>query len=212
MRTALLLSNVDAPPKVIVFTSSLPAEGKTTMAVSMGRAAAQSGMRTVVIDSDLRNPALGKMLGHSPEAGLVEYLAGQVRLEDIMLLDEPSGMYVLPVATSAANPPDLLGSESMRGLLEKLKGEFDLVLLDSAPVLIVADTRVLGRVADKVVFIVRWEGTPRDAARSAVHMLRQFGADIAGVVFSRLDPKRQSRYGYGGSRYYYGGYSGYNAE
>ncbi|HJO23094.1 MAG: polysaccharide biosynthesis tyrosine autokinase [Myxococcota bacterium] len=209
LRAALLLSNVDAPPRVVVLTSALPSEGKTTMALSLGRASALSGARTVVVDADLRHPSLAKTLGLQPEAGLIETLAGQVSLEDVLIHDEASGLYVLPTATGAANSSDLLGSGSMQALLEKLKKDFSLVLVDSAPVLVVSDTRVLSQTCDKLVFIAQWEKTPRGAAAEAVHALRQFEVDIAGVVFSRLDLKRHARYGYGDSYSYYKNYSSY---
>ena len=97
----------------------------------------------------------------------------------------------------------------MQALLEKLKKDFSLVLVDSAPVLVVSDTRVLSQTCDKLVFIAQWEKTPRGAAAEAVHALRQFEVDIAGVVFSRLDLKRHARYGYGDSYSYYKNYSSY---
>ena len=211
LRSAVLLSNVDDPPRVIVLTSALPSEGKTTMALSLGRSAAASNVRTIVIDADLRNPSVARTLGLKPKAGLVEYLAGQVSLDEVLIVDEASGLFVLPAiaGSSPASPPDLIGSASMRSLLEKLKTEFSLVLLDSAPVLVVSDTRILGQASDKLVFIVQWEKTPRGATEEAVHALRQFDVDIAGVVFSRLDLRRHARYGYGDSYSYYGKYSGY---
>ena len=211
LRSAVLLSNVDDPPRVIVLTSALPSEGKTTMTLSLGRSAAASNVRTIVIDADLRNPSVARTLGLKPKAGLVEYLAGQVSLDEVLILDEASGLFVLPAiaGSSPASPPDLIGSASMRSLLEKLKTEFSLVLLDSAPVLVVSDTRILGQISDKLVFIVQWEKTPRGATEEAVHALRQFDVDIAGVVFSRLDLRRHARYGYGDSYSYYGKYSGY---
>ena len=211
LRSAVLLSNVDDPPRVIVLTSALPSEGKTTMALSLGRSAAASNVRTIVIDADLRNPSVARTLGLKPKAGLVEYLAGQVSLDEVLIVDEASGLFVLPAiaGSSPASPPDLIGSASMRSLLEKLKTEFSLVLLDSAPVLVVSDTRILGQISDKLVFIVQWEKTPRGATEEAVHALRQFDVDIAGVVFSRLDLRRHARYGYGDSYSYYGKYSGY---
>jgi hypothetical protein len=94
----------------------------------------------------------------------------------------------------------------MRGLLEKLKTDFELILLDSPPVLPVADAKVLSRIVDKVVLLVQWEKAPRGVVQDAVHALREFGADTAGVVFSRVDMKRYARYGYGDSDYYYSHY------
>ena len=116
--------------------------------------------------------------------------------------DADSGLRVLPTIQGAGNAPDLLGSESMRTLLEKLKTDFDLVVVDSPPVLLVSDAMVLGRICDKMVFVVKWEETPRQAAQEAVHRMRQFGVDVAGVAMSRIDTKRGAEYGGYGDSYY----------
>ena len=209
LRAKLLFS--DVPPKLLMFTSSLPSEGKTTTTINMGRSAAEAGMRVLVIDADLRHPNVAKTLGLEPKAGLVEYLEGETPLEDVLLLDEPSGMQVIPVASGTPNPPDLLASPAMRDMLEKLKIDFDLILVDTPPVLALADAKVVGRFVDKVVFVVQWQKTPRKAAQDAVRDLRAFGVDIAGAVFNRLDPELCSKYGYAGY-YYRGGYSHYNTN
>ncbi len=197
LRTALVLSNVDAPPRVVLFSSSMASEGKTTTVLSLGRSLARSGKRVIVVDADLRRPAVAGGLGLSSEAGLVEYLAGEVPLDDVIVADEASGMDVLPALAGAASAPDLLGSQKMRILLEKLKTDYDLVLVDSPPVLVVSDATVLGQLCDKLVFVVRWEQTPRQAAEDAVHRMAQFDIDVAGVVFGRVDTRRASGYGYG---------------
>ncbi|MFP8878513.1 MAG: polysaccharide biosynthesis tyrosine autokinase [Myxococcota bacterium] len=201
LRTALLLSNVDAPPRAVLFSSSIPSEGKTTTALSLGRAIARSEKRVVMVDADLRRPAVAKGLGLKPEAGLVECLSGEVSLDEVILEDEASGMHVLPALEGAANAPDLLGSEAMQTLLEKLKTDYDLVLVDSPPLLIVSDASVLGRICDKLVFVVKWEETPRAAAVDAVHRLRQFDIDVAGVVFGRVDTRRDADHHYGDGYY-----------
>ena len=202
LRTGLLLSNVDVPPRAVIFSSSLPSEGKTTSAISLARSVALSGKRVVLVDADLRRPAVAGGLGLKPEAGLVEYLAGEVSLDEVLLDDADSGMRVLPTIQGAGNAPDLLGSESMHTLLEKLKTDFDLVLVDSPPVLLVSDAMVLGRICDKMVFVVKWEETPRQAAQEAVRRLGQFGVDVAGVAMSRIDTKRGAEYGGYGDSYY----------
>ena len=201
LRTALLLSDVDAPPRAVVFSSSMPSEGKTTTAISLGRSIARSGKRVLLLDADLRRPAVSRELGLNPQAGLVECLSGQASLAEVILEDEASGMHVLPALEGAANAPDLLGSEAMRTLLEKLKTDYDLVLVDSPPVLIVSDASVLGRICDKLVFVVKWEETPRPAAVDAVHRLRQHGVPLAGVVFGRVDTRRDADHHYGDSYY-----------
>lgn len=202
LRTTLLLSNVDDPPRVVIFSSALPAEGKTTTVISMARSAACAGKRVVLVDADLRRPAVATGLGLSPEVGLVEYLADEASLDEILMTDEASGMQVLPTLERSAIAPDLLGSESMRALLGKLKTDFDLVLVDSPPLLLLSDAMVVGRMCDTMVFVVKWEQTPRPAALEAVLRVEQFEVDIAGAVFSRVDMKRGARYGGYGAGYY----------
>ena len=170
LRSALLLSNIDHPPRVVAVTSSMPSEGKTTMVLSLARASAQSGTPTLVIDADLRRSSIAKTFDLKPKIGLVECLTGEAHLKDALILDEPSGLSILPVVpgSAGANPPDLLGSDSMRALLEEAKKDFALVLIDSAPVLAVSDTRVLGKACDTLLFIAQWEETPRGAAEEAI--------------------------------------------
>ena len=214
LRTALALSNVDKPPRIILFTSALPDEGKTTTAVSFSRAAAYAGIRTLLIDCDLRHPSAHRAMGWEPaENGLVECLASRAKLEDVVRRDEDTGLDVLPVASGAANPPDLLSSAQMRRLLDQAADIYDLVIMDSAPVLPVADTRVLALQADKTVFIVKWETTPRDAAASAIKELRSYNVDLAGAVLAQVDTAKLAKYGYGASDgYYYGKYRHYYAD
>ena len=210
LRSALQLSNVDNPPKVILFTSALPNEGKTTSSVSFARAAAASGLKVALIDCDLRHPSVHKSFGlKRPEAGLVEFLAERLDLGQVMVKDPKSELDILPIATGTANPPDVLGSTQMKLLLERLRADYDLVVLDSAPVLPVSDSRVLSRIADETVFVVRWNETPRDAAQAAIRELRLYDANIAGAVLAVVDTATQAKYGYGDGGYYYGKYSRY---
>lgn len=210
LRSALQLSNVDNPPKVILFTSALPNEGKTTTSVSFARAAAASGLKVVLVDCDLRHPSVHKTFGlATPTAGLVELLAERLDPEAVMIEDEKTSLKILPIATGTANPPDLMASSQMQLLIERLRGEYDLVVLDSAPVLPVSDSRVLSRIADETVFVVRWSDTPKDAAQAAIRELRLYQSNVAGAILVAVDATKQAKYGYGDGGYYYGKYSRY---
>ena len=210
LRSALQLSNVDNPPKIVLFTSALPNEGKTTTAASFARAAAASGLKVVLVDCDLRHPSIHKTIKmDAPPQGLVELLAGRLNVDDVLVKDAESTLMVLPVASGAANPPDVLGSDQMKRVLQELRSSYDLVVLDTAPVLPVSDSRVLSRQADETVFVVRWRETPRDAATSAMRELRNFDASLAGAVLTMVDTSKQAKYGYGDSGYYYNHYSKY---
>lgn len=210
LRSALQLSNVDNPPTVILFTSALPNEGKTTTSAGFARAAAASGLKVALVDCDLRHPSVHKAFGlKRPEAGLVELLAERLDLGQVLIRDPKSELDILPIATGTANPPDVLGSTQMRLLLDRLRADYDLVVLDSAPVLPVSDSRVLSRIADETVFVVRWNETPKDAAQAAIRELRLYDASIAGIVLAIVDTAAQAKYGYGDGGYYYGKYSRY---
>lgn len=206
LRTALLLSDVDHPPRSVLFTSSVPGEGKTTTALAVARASARAGQRVILVDTDLRHPSLHYAVGVPNDSGLVSVLSGEARLEDVIEIDPRSGMHFLTAGPPAPNPPDLLGSARMHQVLARLRDAYDLVILDTPPVLAVSDVLVLLRQTDKCVFIVRWGKTHRDAAVSALRQLLDGGGDLVGTALSHVDVKKHAQYSYGTSAGYYQGY------
>jgi polysaccharide biosynthesis transport protein len=212
LRTALALSNVDKPPQVVLFTSSLPGEGKTTAAASFALAASKAGSKVVLVDCDLRRPKAVEALSlKKPEAGLVEYLAQQTTLDEVLLHHE-SGLDVIPIVAGTANPTELLGSQHMKDLMAHLRRTYDLVVIDSAPVLPVSDTRQLAKLVDTTLFIVQWNKTPKAAAKNAIREFFTFGLPLAGVVLAQVDLSQQKKYGYGDGGYYYSSYSSYHSN
>ncbi len=213
LQMGLALSNVDQSPKVVVITSAVPSEGKTTTALSLARHAAQSGKKVVLIDGDLRRPSILKMAAlEAHEFGLIDVLRGTCTLEQAMVKDPLGPLSMLPAVKSVSNAPDLLESHAMQRLVEQLSSSFDLVVIDSAPILPVNDTKILARLCDAVVFVVRWEQTPRNAALDAVKALRSVHAPLAGVVLSFADTKRFHYYSFGYAGYAYSSaYSKYYA-
>jgi len=202
--TSILLADVGRRPKVILIASALVKEGKTTVTVSLARLQASVGNKVVVVDCDLRRPGVHKEFGFRSSPGLVEVLAGEASLDDVMQEDPVSGADVLVAGGRAPSPAELLGSAPMKELLKKLSRSYDLVIIDSAPVMAVSDTWALSRVVDKTVFLVRWADTPREAATAALQQLVDAGADVIGVMLSMVDVKKHARYGYSDSGYYYG--------
>lgn len=207
--TSLQLSDVDNPPKVILVTSSLPQEGKTTLAVSLATFAARSSQRTLLIDLDLRHPSIQRELGFTPQAGFVEYMAGERTLEEVVRHHEETGVDYLPVKRQTPNPTDLLGSQRMKRLIEELREIYDFIVIDSAPLLGVTDSKIVSRLADKVLFVVRWEQTNAETARNALRHLHEVRASIAGAVLTLVDVKKHAQYGYGDVGQYYGKYQKY---
>ncbi len=212
LRASILFSKVDNPVKVAIVTSSLPGEGKTTTTFCLGRSMAMSGAKTIIVDCDLRRRNINRMLDIEPPVGLIEVLQGVATLDEAIFIDKPSGAHFLPLAKSVYTPKDLFGSSAMDRLLVDLRARYDIVLLDTAPVIPVSDTRILAPKADVVVFLVQWRRVPRKAVEAAFAMLNSVGADIAGVALTLVDAREQAKYGYGDAGYYYRSYRKYYAQ
>jgi len=194
LQLGLVLSSADKPPKIIVVTSAVPSEGKTTVAVSLARIAAGSGQRVILMDADFRQPSVARALGISPpQKGIADVLSGNTTLEDCLLKDPKSNVLLLPAIGKSANPSDLLASEEMANVIRALSASCDLLIIDTSPLLPVNDARILARQADAVILAVRWERTPRAASLHALRSLTDVMAPVAGIVLTRTD-KVQFRY------------------
>ena len=208
--TSMQLSDVDNPPKVILVTSSLPQEGKTTLSVSLSTFAARSSQKVLLIDLDLRHPSVHRDLAvPDPEHGFVEYMAGEKTLDEVVQHDEETGLYYLPVKRQTANPTDLLGSQKMRQLVATLRGAFDYIVMDSAPLLGVTDSKVAALLCDKVLFVSQWEKTTKETAQNGLAHLREINVSVAGAVLTQVDVQKHAQYGYGDVGQYYGKYQKY---
>jgi succinoglycan biosynthesis transport protein ExoP len=212
LRTALILSDSERPPRTIVVTSSVPNEGKTSTALSIACQSAKSGQRCIILDCDLRQSSVHVHCDLPNRVGLADYLVGKARLEEVIEIDAVSGTHLIPAGARAPNPIDLLGSPQMRRLVKALSQSYDLVILDTPPVLAVSDALVMVRHVDATVFLIRWEKTRRQAAMSGLKLALEAGANLAGVVLSQVDVKRHAQYDYADSGYYYGGYNKYYTE
>jgi polysaccharide biosynthesis transport protein len=212
IRAAIQLSNVDHPPRVLLVTSALPNEGKTTFCATLGRVAALSGSRVLLIDGDLRRPNLHKMMGLAPEATLEEVLSGQKDLKSAIIKDAKSTMHVICAEGHTANASDLLGSQRMGKLIIEAAKVYDLVIIDTPPVMGVSDSWGLSMSVDAVIFILRWAETPRETVRAAVRQMELLNIKINGIVLSQVDIRQQRRYGYGNYGYYYRRYKTYYNE
>lgn len=209
LRTSVLYSRLGEPVQIVAITSALPGEGKTTTSVCMARSAALQGSRVLLVDCDLRRRTVNRMLGAEPELGLLEVLSGEVSLERAITPDTASGAHVLPLSKSTFTPKDVFGSAAMDKLLAEVRQRYDLIILDTAPILPVADTRVLAPKADAVVFLARWRKTPQHAIEAAFRLLSGTGAHLSGVALTQMDMKQQTKYGYGDPGYYYAEYKKY---
>ncbi len=194
LHTGLMLTGMERAPKVILMTSALPGEGKTSVALSMARMMASCGKRVVIVDCDLRRPSLHKVLNTPRGPGLTDCLKNGAELDDVLVGDPLSGAHVLPAGTLGNTAPDLFASPAMRRLIGNLSEAYDLVVLDCAPVLAVSDSRHLCRLADQTVFIVRWQETRCQAAASALRQVVSAGGRVGGLLLSMVDLDQYGRY------------------
>ena len=201
IRTALLLSLADGPPKTIVFTSATQKEGKTATAVNTAVVYAQMGLRVMLVDADLRRPRLHTILKIDNTAGLSEILAGQMEPQRGIKKTPVDNLSFINSGALPPNPTELLGSRTMSKLLAALKEEYDCVVIDSAPVLPVSDAIALSVMADGVVVVVDSRDTPKQMVREACSRLTLSGAKILGTVLNKVDFVN-GRYSYRYSPYY----------
>jgi capsular exopolysaccharide synthesis family protein len=212
LRTSILYAKQDETTKVVAITSALPGEGKTTTAVCLGVSGAMAGLRVAILDCDLRRRNVSRLFGVRAEIGLLDVLNGTASLQEAFIRHEKSGVWVLPLVKREFTTDEVFNTEAMGSLLDNLKSQFDLIILDTAPLLAIADTRVLASRSDAVVFLARWQKTPVKAAEAALRLLEQSEARVAGVVLSQVNVKQQSRYGYGDPGYYYSSYRKYYSD
>jgi succinoglycan biosynthesis transport protein ExoP len=212
LQAAILYARLGEPVKIIAVTSALPGEGKTTTAVCLARSAALQGHKVLIVDCDLRRRKVSRLIPDDPKVGLLEVLNGEVTLQQAISVDGPTGAHILPVTASRFTPKDVFGTVAMDRLLDELRDRYEIVILDTAPVLPVADTRVLAQKSDLVVFLATWRKTPQPAIEAAFRLLNTTGARADGVVLTRVDMKQQTKYGYGDPGYYYNDYKKYYAS
>ncbi len=213
LRTSLLLSNLGAPPKVIMVTSALPQEGKTTTSINCAVVLAQKGIRVLLIDADLRRPSIHKTLGMGPRSGLSNVLTGSSTLEQAITRSPIlPNLNILPAGTPPPNPAELLASSNMRDVLEELRGQYDHIVVDTPPTLSVTDAVVLSPRADAIVLVIRSGQTTKQALRRSRDILTQVNAKVSGVLLNAVDlssPDYYYYYEYQGkyARYYRDGLS-----
>jgi capsular exopolysaccharide synthesis family protein len=215
IRTNLQFVNVDKPPQVVVITSAVPAEGKTTSACNLAITMAQSGQKVVLVECDLRRPRVADYLEISGAVGLTNVLTGQTPLEDAIIPWNRGQLAVLTSGTLPPNPSELLGSHQMVALLERLKLTYDAIVVDAPPLLPVTDGAVIAHAADGAVLVVRHGHTTSEQVHRATEVLEQAGAVLLGTVVNFVPvarrPYKSDSYGYY-SAYGYSPESGRRSE
>lgn len=198
LRTNLQYVNVDQPPRVVAVTSAGPGEGKTTVACNLAIAVALTGAAVCLVEADLRKPSASQRLGIDSVMGLTDVLVGTVPV-DLALVPWRRGLLgVLPAGVAAPNPSELLGSRQMAGMMAELRQRYDLVILDTAPVLSVSDAAVVTTHADGALLVARYGTTPIEQAQRAARALQQVDTPVLGTVLNAVPGDQQAGYyGYG---------------
>lgn len=217
LRTSILFSNVDRPPKVVMFTSSVPKEAKSSTAMLVALTSRQMGKSAIIIDCDLRLPSLADIFvppeGHHDLLNLIE---GSASLEESIYREPETGLHMLlsgyKNVSENINAADILSSNKFGNIVRHLSSQYDLVILDTPPVLVVTDARIVSQYADAVVYTVRWDETPRAAVIDGLKELQSVDAPVIGLVMTMVNESRAARYSYDGYNYYKGKYRGYYAE
>ncbi|MEH6552239.1 MAG: polysaccharide biosynthesis tyrosine autokinase [Pseudomonadales bacterium] len=207
VRTGVVLSSLDKPAKIIVVTSSIPGEGKSTLSLNLGASLAQME-KTLVIGADMRRPTLAKKCGLAPnQKGLSSFVSGAADLDDCIAYMEESGMYVMPAGVIPPNPLELLSSRKFVDALDVLRQRFDRVVIDSAPTQAVSDALMLASYADSVIYVVKADKTPATLAKKGIASMQASNQPITGVVLNEFNVKKAGSYY--GSKYYKYHYNDY---
>lgn len=202
-RTGVLLSGIDAEHKILVVTSSVPNEGKTTFAMNLAFAHAQT-KRVLLIDADMRRPSIAKTLGIDKQAaGLSNFISGTAQVSQVIHSLEGTTAKVLPAGHTPPNPLELLLSPKFSSALAKLAELFDIIILDTPPVQLVSDSLIVARHATGVIYVVKADDTPYPLAKLGLKKIRTTGTPVIGIALNQLDFKKADRY--------YGEYSGYSS-
>lgn len=195
LRIHLRRSNPDQAQKVVLITSALPGEGKSAVAQMLAASSAMSGHKTILVDCDLHHRRTSLMAAKE-RPGLAEVLTGKAKIEEVTLKDSTTEISVIPAGSIVGNPADLLISPRMNEVVEQLRNDYDLVVLDTSPLLAVVDALALTTMVDKILLIVEWSRTPRASVSEAFKALRPEVHRVAGIVLNRADLRQMQGYGY----------------
>lgn len=201
LRASIIFADLDQAAKTVAISSSLPDEGKTSLVFCLGRMSAMSGSRTLIIDGDFRRRQLTEAVGIEPKGGFIEHLFGEISLQDSIFIDEKTGLEVLPLTDNRNTPRDVFGSRVFDALLEELKQTYDLIIIDTGPILLMAESRVVASKVDQVIVAARWRSTSRQALQQTLGVLKEFNANVAGVVLTFVDLRRRRHHNYGNANY-----------
>jgi len=196
LRTSLMLSVSEGPPAIIVLTSPHPREGKSTIAVNLAIALAQDGRRVAILDCDLRKPRLHEVFQIDIQPGLTSYLSGHASMAEILKPTEVDNLVFIPAGPVPPNPAELLNSQTYNNLLQRLRRDFQHLIIDTPPTLGFADARVLALQADGVLLVAKHQSTSKEAGRLARQYFSQVNAKMLGMILNQVGTLELRRYPY----------------
>ena len=206
LRTSLLLSDIDSPPQIIMSTSSIPGEGKTTQSLALTQNLSGMGKKVLLIEGDIRRRVFAEYFEIKGRQGLLSVLSGEAALEDVVVHEERMKADILVGEKSSINAADVFSSDRFARFLTELREKYDYIIIDTPPVLAVPDARVIGQSVDAIVYTVKWDSTAHRQVLDGLKSFESVNLKVSGLVLSQINVRGMKRYGYGDS---YGSYSGY---
>jgi capsular exopolysaccharide synthesis family protein len=202
IRTSIIFSSPeDRPLKTILITSTSPREGKTTVSSNLGQVFATANERTLIVEADMRRPRIGHSFGLANKAGLSSFLAGTTSLEESILKTAVPNLFIMPSGPKPPNPAELLTSTKTRTLFGEMRGRFDRIIVDSPPVMTVADTAILANIVDGVIYVILASFLNVDAIIRGRQRLYEAKAKVIGTILNNVNVKKEDSYYY--YHYYY---------
>lgn len=208
-RTSLMLSQIDNPPKVIVTTSSLPGEGKTTNSIALAQNFIGMGKKVLLVEGDIRRRTLDEYFSNVSSDGIVAVMTGKTSLSEAVFQSPGFDADILAGEQTSTNAADFFSSEAFKTFVDEARDIYDAIIIDTPPILVVPDARIIVQQADAVIFTVKWDHTSRQQVEESMRLFHNAGQSISGLILGQISQKGMKRYGYGGK---YGAYAGYGSK
>jgi len=206
LRTSILLSDIDNPPQIIMSTSSVPGEGKTTQSLALAQNLSGLNKRVLLIEGDMRRRIFAEYFDVKDRKGLMSVLSGDVDFDAVVVHESTLKSDLLIAEKTSANAADVFSSDRFRNFLDDLREAYDYIIIDTPPILAVPDGRIIGQSVDTILYTVKWDSTSQRQVREGLKTLESVNVKVAGLVLGQISAKGMKRYGYGES---YGAYNSY---